>query len=49
MPKKLGQEEIGKWTEELDTLAGNGLEPKDVNKYISAKVREMFFEAQKEY
>jgi hypothetical protein len=29
--------------EESDTLAKNGLEPKDVNKYLSAKVREMFF------
>ena len=29
--------------EESDTLAKNGLEPKDVNKYISTKVREMFF------
>ena len=29
--------------EESDTLAKNGLEPKDVNKYVSTKVREMFF------
>lgn len=29
--------------EESDTLVKNGLEPKDVNKYVSAKVREMFF------
>lgn len=29
--------------EETDTLVKNGLEPKDVNKYVSAKVREMFF------
>lgn len=29
--------------EETDTLVRNGLEPKDVNKYVSAKVREMFF------
>jgi hypothetical protein len=29
--------------EESDTLVKNGLEPKDVNKYISTKVREMFF------
>ena len=29
--------------EESDTLAKNGLEPKDVNKYVSAAVREMFF------
>jgi len=32
--------------EESDTLAKNGLEPKDVNKYISIKVREMFFKLQ---
>ena len=30
--------------EELDVLAKNGLEPKDVNKYVSEKVRKMFFE-----
>ena len=30
--------------EESDTLFKNGLEPKEVNKYISQKVREMFFE-----
>ena len=29
--------------EESDTLVKNGLEPKDVNKYVSSKVREMFF------
>jgi hypothetical protein len=29
--------------EETDTLVRNGLEPKDVNKYVSVKVREMFF------
>ena len=29
--------------EESDTLVKNGLEPKDVNKYVSAKVRQMFF------
>lgn len=28
--------------EETDTMVGNNLEPKDVNKYISARVREMF-------
>jgi len=33
-------------SEEMDTMIKNGLEPKDVNKYISNKVREMFFEAQ---
>lgn len=29
--------------EEMDTMVENQVEPKDVNKYISAKVREMFF------
>ncbi len=29
--------------EESDTMASNGIEPKDVNKYVSAKAREMFF------
>ncbi len=29
--------------EESDTMAANNIEPKDVNKYISTKVREMFF------
>lgn len=44
--KKLGQ--VMKWInsdiikEESDTLKENNLEPKDVNKYVSAKVREMF-------
>lgn len=44
--KKLGQ--LIKWVvddvikEESDTMAKNGLEPKDVNKYVSTKVREMF-------
>jgi hypothetical protein len=33
-------------SEEMDTMAANGLEPKDVNKYISFKAKEMFF---KEY
>ena len=36
-------------SEEMDTMVENGLEPKDVNKYISTKVREMFFKAQNEY
>jgi hypothetical protein len=36
-------------SEEMDTMAENGLEPKDVNKYISKKVIEMFFKAQSEY
>jgi hypothetical protein len=30
-------------TEEMDTMVKNNLEPKDVNKYISNKTREMFF------
>lgn len=30
-------------SEEMDTMVENGLEPKDVNKYISTKVREMLF------
>jgi hypothetical protein len=29
--------------EESDTLVKNGLEPKDVNKHVSNRVREMFF------
>jgi hypothetical protein len=29
--------------EETDTMAENGLEPKDVNKYISTKARKWFF------
>lgn len=29
--------------EETDTMAANKIEPKDVNKFISAKAREMFF------
>jgi hypothetical protein len=29
--------------EEMDTMVINKLEPKDIGKYISAKVREMFF------
>ena len=36
-------------SEEMDTMVENGLEPKDVNKYISTKVREMFFKAQNHY
>lgn len=35
--------------EEMDTMVKNNLEPKDVNKYISTKVREMFFEAQNKF
>lgn len=30
-------------SEESDTLRENGLEPKDINKYISSRAREMFF------
>jgi len=29
--------------EEMDTMVDNKIEPKDVNKYISSKVRDMFF------
>ena len=29
--------------EETDTLIANNLEPKEINKYVSNKVREMFF------
>jgi hypothetical protein len=29
--------------EEMDTMVENNIEPKDVNKYVSSKVREMFF------
>lgn len=29
--------------EEMDTMVANNIEPKDVNKYVSSKVREMFF------
>tara|TARA_R110000782_G_scaffold226973_1_gene313764 strand:- start:1314 stop:2348 length:1035 start_codon:yes stop_codon:yes gene_type:complete len=36
-------------SEEMDTMVENRLEPKDVNKYISTEVREMFFKAQNEY
>ena len=45
--KKMG--ELMKWIvndvikEEMDTMVKNNLEPKDVGKYISTKVREMFF------
>jgi hypothetical protein len=51
--KKLGN--VIRWvikditSEEMDTMIENELEPKDVNKYISTKVREMFFKAQSEY
>ena len=36
-------------SEETDTMTKNNLAPKDVNKYISSKVKEMFFKAQNEY
>lgn len=45
--KKLGA--VTKWVmndvlkEEIDTMAANSLEPKDVGKYISQKVKEKFF------
>lgn len=45
--KKLG--DVIRWVvndvikEEMDTMVENKIEPKDVNKYISAKAREMFF------
>jgi hypothetical protein len=45
--KKLG--DVIRWVindiikEETDTMFENGLEPKEINKYVSTKVREMFF------
>ena len=45
--KKLG--DVIKWVmndvlkEEIDTMAANNLEPKDVGKYVSQKVKEKFF------
>ena len=45
--KKMGQ--LIKWVnddiikEEMDTMVANKLEPKDIGKYVSTKVREMFF------
>jgi hypothetical protein len=45
--KKMG--EVIRWVvsdimkEEMDTMIANNIEPKDVNKYISTVVREMFF------
>jgi len=45
--KRMG--EVIKWVtndiikEESDTLSSNGLEPKDINKSVSTRVREMFF------
>lgn len=41
--------ELIKWVvsdilkEEMDTMVANKLEPKDIGKYVSTKVREMFF------
>lgn len=45
--KKLG--DVIRWVinditkEELDTMAANNLEPKDLNKYVAPKIRNMFF------
>ena len=45
--KKLG--DVIRWVvndvikEEMDTMVENKIEPKDVNKYLSSRVREMFF------
>ena len=45
--KKLG--DVIRWVvndvikEEMDTMVENKIEPKEVNKYISSKAREMFF------
>lgn len=45
--KKLG--DVIRWVvndvvkEEMDTMVENKIEPKEVNKYLSAKIREMFF------
>jgi len=45
--KKMG--DVIRWVvndvikEEMDTMVENQLEPKEINKYISSKVREMFF------
>jgi hypothetical protein len=45
--KKLG--DVIRWVvndvvkEEMDTMVDNKIEPKDVNKYLSSKVRDMFF------
>lgn len=36
-------------SEEMDTMVANGLEAKDVNKYISNKARKMFFDVLNEY
>lgn len=35
--------------EEMDTMVKNNLEPKDVNKYIAGKAKEMFFKAQAKF
>ena len=36
-------------SEEMDTMVENDLIPKDVNKYISVKAREMFFEVYNQF
>ena len=46
--KKMG--DVIRWVvndvikEEMDTMVENNVEPKEINKYISSKTREMFFE-----
>ena len=48
--KKMG--DVIRWVindiikEEMDTMVSNGVEPKEVNKYISTRVREMFMKKQ---
>lgn len=45
--KKMG--DVIRWVvndvvkEEMDTMVANNIEPKEINKYLSSKVREMFF------
>lgn len=49
-PSMKGIADVMRWMvsdiikEESDTLASNGLEPKDIGKYVSNKVRPMFFD-----
>jgi hypothetical protein len=49
-PSMKGIADVMRWVvtdiikEESDTLAANGLEPKDIGKYVSNKVRPMFFD-----
>jgi hypothetical protein len=51
--KKMG--DVIRWvisdisSEEMDTMIKNNLEPKDVNKYLSNKTREMFFKLQSKF